>query len=84
MGFISWIILGGIAGWLASIVMKRNDQMGCIANIVAGIVGAFVGGWVFSLFGGGSVTGLNLPSLLVAFVGAVIVLGIVNLVFKRK
>ena len=84
MGILSWIILGGIAGWLASIVMKRNDQMGCIMNIVAGIVGAFVGGWVFSLFGGASVTGLNLTSLIVAFVGAVIVLGIVNLLFRRK
>jgi uncharacterized membrane protein YeaQ/YmgE (transglycosylase-associated protein family) len=84
MGILSWIILGGIAGWLASIVMKRNDQMGCIANIAAGVVGALVGGWVFSLFGGGTVTGLNLPSLIVAFVGAVIVLGVVNLVFKRK
>jgi uncharacterized membrane protein YeaQ/YmgE (transglycosylase-associated protein family) len=84
MGILSWIILGGIAGWLASIVMKRNDQMGCIANIVAGIVGAFVGGWVFSLFGGGSVSGLNLTSLVVAFVGAVIVLGILNLVWKRS
>jgi uncharacterized membrane protein YeaQ/YmgE (transglycosylase-associated protein family) len=84
MGIISWIILGGIAGWLASIVMKRNDQMGCIANIAAGVVGALVGGWVFSLFGGGSVTGLNLPSLIVAFVGAVIVLGIWNLLFGRR
>jgi hypothetical protein len=43
MGILSWIILGGIAGWLASIVMKRNDQMGCIMNIAAGVVGAFVG-----------------------------------------
>ena len=84
MGIVSWIILGGVAGWLASIIMKRNDQMGCITNIVAGIVGAFVGGWVFSFFGGASVTGLNLTSLIVAFVGAVIVLGIVNLIFKPK
>jgi uncharacterized membrane protein YeaQ/YmgE (transglycosylase-associated protein family) len=84
MGILSWIILGGIAGWLASIVMKRNDQMGCIMNIAAGVVGAFVGGWVFSLFGGSGVTGFNLPSLLVAFVGAVIVLGLVNLLFRRK
>jgi len=84
MGILSWIVLGGLAGWLASIVMKRNDQMGCITNIIAGIVGAAVGGWVFSLFGGTGVTGFNLPSLLVAFVGAVIVLAIVNLIFRRK
>ena len=84
MGIISWIVLGGIAGWLASIVTKRNDRMGCITNIIAGIVGAAVGGWVFSLFGKSGVTGFNLPSLLVAFVGAVIVLAVVNLIFGRK
>jgi uncharacterized membrane protein YeaQ/YmgE (transglycosylase-associated protein family) len=58
--------------------MKRNSQMGLIANIVAGIVGAVVGGWVFGLFGGTGVTGFNLTSLVVAFVGAVIVLAVVN------
>ena len=84
MGIVSWIVLGGIAGWLASLITKRNDQMGCITNIIAGIVGAAVGGWVFSLFGGKGVTGFDLPSLLVAFVGAVIVLAIVNLIFGRK
>jgi uncharacterized membrane protein YeaQ/YmgE (transglycosylase-associated protein family) len=84
MGIISWIILGGVAGWLASIVTKRNNRMGCITNILAGVVGAAVGGWVFSLFGKTGVTGFNLPSLLVAFVGAVIVLAIVNLIFGRK
>lgn len=84
MGILSWVVLGGVAGWLASIIMKRNDQMGCITNIIAGIVGAAVGGWVFSLFGGTGVTGFNLPSLLVALVGAVIVLAIVNLIFGRR
>ena len=84
MGILSWIVLGGIAGWLASIIMKRNDQMGCITNIIAGIVGAAVGGWVFSLFGGQGVTGFNLQSLLVAFIGAVIVLAVVNLIFRRS
>jgi uncharacterized membrane protein YeaQ/YmgE (transglycosylase-associated protein family) len=84
MGIISWIVLGGIAGWLASIVTKRNDQMGCITNIIAGVVGAAVGGWVFSFFGGQSVTGFNLTSLIVAFVGAVIVLGILNLITRRR
>ncbi len=84
MGILSWIVLGGLAGWLASIVMKRNDQMGCITNILAGVVGAVVGGWVFSLFGKTGVTGFNLPSLLVAFVGALIVLAVVNLIFRKK
>ena len=84
MGILSWIILGGIAGWLASIVMKRNDRMGCITNILAGIVGAAVGGWVFSLFGGPGISGFNLTSLVVAFVGALIVLAVVNLIFGRK
>ena len=84
MGIISWIVLGGIAGWLASIVMKRNDRMGCIANIIAGIIGAAIGGWVFSLFGKTGVTGFNLSSLLVAFVGAVIVLAVVNLITRKK
>jgi len=84
MGIISWIVLGGVAGWLASIITKRNDQMGCITNIIAGIVGAAVGGFVFGLFGGTGVTGFNLTSLLVALVGAVIVLAVVNLVTRRR
>lgn len=84
MSIISWIVLGGIAGWLASIITKRNDRMGCITNIIAGIIGAAVGGWVFSWFGGTGVTAFNLPSLLVAFVGAVIVLAVVNLIFGRR
>ena len=84
MSIIGWIVLGGVAGWLASIIMKRNSQMGLIANIVAGIVGAVVGGWVFSFFGGAGVTGFNLTSLVVAFVGAVIVLAVVNLIFRRR
>ena len=84
MSIIGWIVLGGVAGWLASIIMKRNSQMGLIANVIAGIVGAVVGGWVFSLFGGAGVTGFNLPSLVVAFVGAVIVLAVVNLFSWQK
>ena len=84
MSIIGWVILGGIAGWLASIVTGRNSQMGCIANIIAGVVGALVGGFIFSAFGGAPITGFNLYSLLVAFIGAVVVLLIWNAIAGRR
>ncbi|MGW8225427.1 MAG: GlsB/YeaQ/YmgE family stress response membrane protein [Anaerolineales bacterium] len=84
MSILGWIVLGGIAGWLASIITGRNDRMGCITNIAAGIVGAIVGGWIFTFFGGSGVSGLNLGSLVVAVVGAVVVLAIINLIFGRR
>ena len=84
MSIIGWIVLGGIAGWIASMITGRNDRMGCITNIAAGVVGAIVGGWIFSLFGGGGVSGFNLGSLLVAIVGAVVVLAVINLIFGKK
>jgi uncharacterized membrane protein YeaQ/YmgE (transglycosylase-associated protein family) len=73
MSIIAWIVLGLIAGFIGSkIVNKRGD--GLFLDIILGIIGAVVGGWVFSLFGGFGVSGLNLHSLLVAVVGAVLVL----------
>lgn len=84
MNILGWIVLGGIAGWLASIITGRNDRMGCITNILAGVVGGVVGGWIFSFFGGSGVTGFNFMSLVVAVVGAVVVLAIVNLIFGRR
>ena len=83
MGIIGWIVLGALAGWIASIIMGRNDRMGCITNIVVGIIGAFLGGWIFSLFGSTGVTGFNLWSFLVAIVGAVVLLAIVGLFTRR-
>ncbi|RKH39339.1 GlsB/YeaQ/YmgE family stress response membrane protein [Corallococcus llansteffanensis] len=82
MGICSWLVLGGIAGWLASIIKGTNARMGMLANIIAGIVGAMLGGWVFSFFGGRGVTGFNLYSLLVATVGAVILLSILQAIRK--
>ena len=78
MGIISWILVGGIAGWLGSIIMKKNSSMGLIANIVVGIIGAFVGGLIVGIFGGTGVTGFNIWSLLVATLGSVILIWIVN------
>lgn len=83
MSIIAWLVLGTLAGWLASIVTSRNDQMGCITNIAVGVVGAFIGGFVMSLVGNEGVTGFNLYSIMVAFVGAVILLFILNLIQGR-
>jgi len=79
MGLIAWIILGGLAGWVASIFAGTNARMGAFANVLVGILGAVVGGWIFNFFGGHGVTGFNLPSFAVAVVGALVVL----FVFKR-
>ncbi len=83
MGIFGWIILGGLAGWVASIIAGNNARQGLIGNIVVGIVGAFVGGWVFNHFGGVGVTGFNLYSFGVALVGAVITLFIKRLLFGK-
>jgi uncharacterized membrane protein YeaQ/YmgE (transglycosylase-associated protein family) len=80
---IVWLILGGISGWIASKITGNDENMGVGLNIVVGIVGAFVGGWIAGIFGLGPATGLNLWSFIISIVGAVILLGIVSL-FKRK
>jgi len=78
---IGWIIMGALAGWLASIVMKTNKQQGCLTDIIVGIVGAFIGGFVLRFFGiSAGATGLNIPSIITAFIGAVILLGILRAV----
>lgn len=82
MNFLVWIIFGALAGWIASIIMGKNKQMGTLANIVVGIIGAFLGGYIMQFFGAQGVTGFNLPSLFVAIVGAVVLLFVVGL-FRR-
>ena len=84
MGLIAWIIFGALAGWVASKLAGRDDQMGCLMNIVVGVIGAFVGGAVVSLFSGGFSIGFNLTSFVVAVVGAVAFLAILNLLFRRR
>ena len=83
MNFIIWLIVGGLIGWLASIAMKTNGQQGMFLNVVVGIVGAMLGGWIISpLVGVGTINqdNFSIPALLVSFVGAVILLAIVNFI----
>ncbi|MCL2812157.1 MAG: GlsB/YeaQ/YmgE family stress response membrane protein [Clostridia bacterium] len=82
MGIITWLIFGALVGWVASIIMKRNSEMGSIANIVVGVIGAALGGWIASLLGIGTVTGFNFYSLLIALVGACVLLLVIGLVQK--
>jgi uncharacterized membrane protein YeaQ/YmgE (transglycosylase-associated protein family) len=83
MGILAWLVLGLIAGFLASMVM-RGGGYGIIGDIIVGIVGALIGGFLFSLLGGTGVTGLNLWSLVVAFVGACILIAILRAVSGRR
>lgn len=76
MSIILWIIFGAIVGWVASLVMGTNDSL--VLNIILGIVGAMLGGWLMSFLGESGVTGFNLYSMLVALLGAVILIAIVK------
>ena len=84
MGFLIWLIVGGIVGWLASLVMRTDGQQGILLNVVVGIVGAFLGGWLVSPLGGvGTINeGISIGSVIVSLIGAIILLAIVNL-FRR-
>jgi uncharacterized membrane protein YeaQ/YmgE (transglycosylase-associated protein family) len=83
MSIIAWLILGLIAGFIASKIYAGTGQ-GVLLDIILGVVGAFVGGFVFDAFGGVGVTGFNLWSLVVAIVGAVIVLWLYHLIAGRR
>ena len=85
MNLIIWLIIGGIVGWLASLIMRTDGQQGIVLNVVVGVVGAFLAGWFISpMVGVGTINQNNfsLASVLVSLVGAVILLAIVNL-FRR-
>lgn len=83
MSILAWIILGLIAGFIASKIVNRTGS-GIVMDLVLGVVGAFVGGFLFTRFGAAGVTGLNLYSILVAIVGAVVVLFIYHLLVGRR
>jgi uncharacterized membrane protein YeaQ/YmgE (transglycosylase-associated protein family) len=83
MSILAWIILGLISGFIASKLVNKQGE-GLIVDILLGVVGAFLGGWLFNRFGMAGVTGLNLYSMLVAVVGAVIFLVIYHALFRRS
>lgn len=74
MELAAFLVLGGVAGWIASLIMGTDASQGIFLNIVVGVVGAFIGGMLFSTFGSAGVTGFNVYSLVVSVVGAVVLL----------
>lgn len=82
-GWIGWIIIGGLAGWVASILTKNDARMGILSNIVVGIIGAIAGGWILSLLGFTSGAGL-IGSFLTALLGATLLLWVTGLILKGK
>jgi len=87
MGFIAWLVIGGVLGWLASIVMRTNAQQGIFLNIVVGIIGAVLGGLVLApMFGSGTINDgdYSFVSLGVSFLGAIVLLAVVNLLRRGR
>jgi uncharacterized membrane protein YeaQ/YmgE (transglycosylase-associated protein family) len=82
MGFLTWIVLGGIVGAIAKLIMPGKDPGGIIVTILLGIAGAFVGGYVSTLLGFGTVTGFNIISLVIAVIGALILLFFYRMIKK--
>ena len=83
MGLLSWIIVGAIAGWIAGLIVKGSGS-GFIMNVIIGIVGALIGGFIMNLAGGVGVTGFNIWSLLVSVVGAILLLAIFGVARRRR
>lgn len=82
MGILLWIIFGALVGWLASIIMKTDESQEALGNIILGVIGALVGGFLMNALGFAGVTGFNLYSLIVAILGAVVVVWVKRLVLK--
>ena len=87
MNFIIWLVVGGVIGWLASLVMKTDAQQGVILNVVVGIVGSLIGGWLIApLLGAGTINqgDFSVMGLVASLIGAIILLAIVNLVRRGR
>ncbi len=84
MGIISWLIFGALSGWIASMLAGKNDKMGGFANIVVGIIGAMIGGFIMNTIGSYGVTGFNIRSLFVAILGSWLLLFIISKIKGNK
>lgn len=84
MGLLSWLLFGALVGWVASLIMKKNQRMGLLANIAVGLIGSALGGWLGSLLGFGSVDKFNISSFLTALVGAIVFLVIINFIRSSR
>lgn len=85
MGWLSWILFGALAGWAASVVTGRNSRMGCLANVIIGVLGVFIGGFLYSLLTGKGITiGFNWLSFLVAVIGATALLMVTGWYGRRR
>jgi uncharacterized membrane protein YeaQ/YmgE (transglycosylase-associated protein family) len=87
MNLIIWLVVGGLIGWIASMLMRTDSQQGILLNVVVGIVGAFLGGWLLApMLGTGTINSsdFSLSGLIVSLLGAVVLLGIVNLVRRGR
>ena len=83
MGIIAWLVVGLVAGWIGSMIINRRGE-GLLLDIVLGVVGAFVGGFLFNMFGAAGGSGLNLYSMLVAVIGSIVVLVGYHALFRRR
>lgn len=83
MSFIAWIVVGIIAGFLARMVIKGEGPGGLFGDLLIGVVGAVIGGWIFNIFGHPGATGINITSIIVAFIGSIILLLILRLFSKK-
>lgn len=82
MSIIVWIVIGGLAGWVGNMIMKTDG--GLVKNIVTGVIGALIGGFVMSFFGGEGFTGFNIWSFVVALIGSLILIALINLFTGRR
>lgn len=78
MSILLWIIFGGVIGWVASLIMHTDAEQGLLLNVIIGVIGAVVGGWLMSFFGESGISGFNLYSFVVALIGAIIFITVAN------